>query len=109
MDFLKFFCAAVLIYIFIDLLDLKGYRRDGKRWYKIIELEQYCNKHGMQSVASKYRRLRKKARKNAQLARNLDACERAMEKSELENYSARAMQRSIDELNMRLSDIQMRM
>lgn len=107
MDFLKFFCVAILIYIFVDLLDLKGYRRDGKRWYKIIELEQYCDKHDMQSVASKYRKLRKKARKNAQLARNLDACERAMEQSELENYSARAAQRSLDELNRKLFNTRM--
>lgn len=106
---MQYLILAVLIYLVIYMLDFKGYRRDGKRWPKIIELEQYLRKHGLRRGASEYRKLRKDARKKANLARNLDAFEQSLWEIEDRNYSARRTQESLNELNKRLFDLQMRL
>ena len=106
---MQYLILAVLIYLVIYMLDCKGYRRDGKRWPKIIELEQYLSKHGLRRDASEYRKLRKDARKKAYIARNLDTFEQSLWEIEGRDYSARKTQESLNELNKRLFDLRMRL
>ena len=106
---MQYLILAVLIYLVIYMLDFKGYRRDGKQWAHIIERERYCCEHGRQRTASQFCSLRGRARKNPRIARDLDAFEQSMAENEMRNYNARRTQASLDELNRRLFDIQMRM
>ena len=106
---MEYLILAGLIYFIIYMLDFKGYRRDGKRWPKIIELEQYLSKHGLRRDDSEYRKLRKDARKKAYIARNLDTFEQSLWEIEGRDYSARRTQESLNELNKRLFDLQMRL
>ena len=106
---MEYLTLAGLIYFIIYMLDFKGYRRDGKRWAKIIELEQYLSKHGLRRDASEYRKLRRDARKKAHIARNLDAFEQSLWEIEDRDYSARKTQESLNELNKRLFDLRMQL